>query len=120
MDLIMEEIYSHFDDNNNRSIEKHELQKLLQVPENYLAHIELYKNLNKAEFTKIFNHYDRNSSLILHFYHKTDCFQYEVYELRCRFVWLSLYLYQEMKLGSSFLDIQIYIVIFNLQSSYWK
>lgn len=60
MNLIMDEIYSHFDENSNRLIEQWELTKLLQVPENYLERIELYKNLNKQEFSELFEHYDRN------------------------------------------------------------
>ena len=65
MNLIMDEIYSHFDENNNRLIEQSELTKLLQVPENYLEHIELYKNLNKREFAEIFEHYDRDRMFLV-------------------------------------------------------
>ena len=61
MDLIMNEIYSHFDGNHNQLIEQDELKLILQVPANFLDHIELYKNLNKQEFTEIFEHYDRDS-----------------------------------------------------------
>lgn len=60
MDLIMNEIYSHFDGNHNQLIEQDELKLILQVPANFLDHIELYKNLNKQEFTEIFEHYDRD------------------------------------------------------------
>lgn len=61
MDLIMDEIYAHFDENQNQLIEQDELKLILQVPANFLDHIELYKNLNKQEFSEIFEHYDRNS-----------------------------------------------------------
>ena len=61
MDLIMDEIYAHFDENQNRLIEQDELKLILQVPANFLDHIELYKNLNKQEFSEIFEHYDRDS-----------------------------------------------------------
>ncbi|XP_063686611.1 calretinin-like [Bolinopsis microptera] len=60
MDLIMNEIYSHFDGNHDKLIEQDELKLILQVPTNFLDHIELYKNLNKQEFTEIFEHYDRD------------------------------------------------------------
>ena len=61
MDLIMDEIYNHFDENHNQLIEQDELKLILQVPANFLDHIELYKNLNKREFSEIFEHYDRDS-----------------------------------------------------------
>ena len=60
MSLILEEIYSYFDQNNNGLIERDELKDLLNVPDNYLETVELYKNLSRQEFTTIFQHYDRD------------------------------------------------------------
>ena len=72
MDLIMDEIYAHFDENQNRLIEQDELKLILQVPANFLDHIELYKNLNKQEFSEIFEHYDRDSEFWIVFLFTSD------------------------------------------------